>query len=200
MCAIEGMSSTATCVLTMLMFASTAASTEFIVTQWPAMVRVDSGQSITLKCYVAELYTTCATVTWLKTDPIRPQSLNMTKRLQHTDDPRQSTYGWSKDCSASISSAQVEDSGMYYCVVAQGHFALVGNGSLVTVTSENFLIVFPGHCSAVWWIYSSIGLTAISILLIFLATVGILHCKSKKSMQEGIIRNDFYYDHDTAET
>ncbi|XP_015462720.3 uncharacterized protein LOC107197760 [Astyanax mexicanus] len=101
-----------------------------IVTQWPDVVVVTTGQTVTLNCSVVELYSPCCSVTWLRT-----YSDNMT--LSKTDPSKvtikSSSYGWTEVCSAVISSQTVQDSGMYYCVVVQGKFAHIGNGSRVIV-------------------------------------------------------------------
>ncbi|XP_037391454.1 uncharacterized protein LOC108442976 [Pygocentrus nattereri] len=107
-----------------------AVRTDSIVTQWPDVVDVTVGNSVTLSCSVMELYSPCSSVAWLRT---YPENTTLSKTDTSKVTMHSSSHGWTEVCSAVITSQTVEDSGMYYCVVVQGKFAHIGNGSRVIV-------------------------------------------------------------------
>ncbi|KAL1255697.1 hypothetical protein QQF64_013758 [Cirrhinus molitorella] len=113
------------------------ATKPFIVTQWPTVAEVMAGEDIVLKCNIAELYSPCSTVAWLRVIP-ENATITLTNRLQI--DSHHSSNQWTSICTGVIANATVHDSSMYYCAAVQSRFAHIGNGSRVIVKERT---VFP---------------------------------------------------------
>ncbi|XP_063042244.1 M1-specific T cell receptor beta chain-like [Engraulis encrasicolus] len=117
----------------LLLCAVLAQANSFIVTQSPD-VEVTLGSSASLHCDIGELYSKCSRVVWLKLDPRKPMALHMSDRVEKVDQSNGKDITWVSVCRATIPDATMNDAGMYYCVVSQGSFAHVGNGTRLTVT------------------------------------------------------------------
>ncbi|KAK2887230.1 hypothetical protein Q8A67_015458 [Cirrhinus molitorella] len=96
-----------------------------------------AGEDIVLKCNIAELYSPCSTVAWLRVIP-ENATITLTNRLQI--DSHHSSNQWTSICTGVIANATVHDSSMYYCAAVQSRFAHIGNGSRVIVKERT---VFP---------------------------------------------------------
>lgn len=117
-----------------------AADPSFIVTQ-SADVTVASGGSVSLQCDIAELYSFCSHLVWLKLDRHKPMRLQVSDRVNLANPNDSTGASWVNVCQATILEATLDDAGMYYCVLSQGRFAHVGNGTRLTVTGENLNLI-----------------------------------------------------------
>ncbi|TRY93080.1 hypothetical protein DNTS_023847, partial [Danionella cerebrum] len=113
--------------------AASTASKQLIVVQWPTVVEVMAGEEVVLYCDIAELYSHCSSVTWL-----RVIAGNATVSLTNTV---QTHPKGTRVCSAVIRNSTVQDSSMYYCVVVDNRFPHIGNGSRVIVKEPSLLPV-----------------------------------------------------------
>ncbi|XP_041932823.1 uncharacterized protein LOC121695773 [Alosa sapidissima] len=131
------------CRLMMLFFSLIQVDPSFIVTQSPDVAVVASGGSATLQCDIAELYSWCSHVVWLKLDRRRPMMLQVTDRIKMVNPNDGMDGSWVNVCRATLPEVTIDDAGMYYCVLSQGRFAHVGNGTRLMVTESNSTFPSP---------------------------------------------------------
>ncbi|XP_073677403.1 uncharacterized protein [Garra rufa] len=97
-----------------------------------------AGEDVVLKCNIAELYSPCSTVAWLRVIP-ENATITLTDRLQI--DPHHSSKKSSSICTGVIANSTVLDSSTYYCAAVHSRFAHIGNGSRVIVKERTVLPV-----------------------------------------------------------
>ncbi|MCI4395322.1 hypothetical protein PGIGA_G00179090 [Pangasianodon gigas] len=98
------------------------------IIQYPAVVKVFRGETVSLTCDTVELLSKCDSLSWLKVQP-RTREMNVTTAV-HTDLGR-------RPCTGFIYNTSTADSGIYYCSVKHSVISYMGNGSTVIITERH---------------------------------------------------------------
>ncbi|MCJ8749522.1 hypothetical protein PDJAM_G00177280 [Pangasius djambal] len=98
------------------------------IIQYPAVVKVFRGETVSLTCDTVELLSKCDSISWFKVQP-RTREMNVSTAV-HTDQGR-------RPCTGFIYNTSTADSGIYYCSVKHSVISYMGNGSTVIIKERH---------------------------------------------------------------
>ncbi|KAI7803683.1 uncharacterized protein LOC130561877 [Triplophysa rosa] len=108
------------------------------VSQFPPLVNVGLGETVTMHCQLNGVQSFCHTVAWLRVDPVT----GMTNILQDSNIPFQSNdQVQSSVCKASVYNATQQDSGTYYCIATDREHMYLGNGTIVIIKDVSTVLM-----------------------------------------------------------